>query len=64
MDFIQEHSKAFAGAFSALVVLMLKPYAPAVLDPTFEPALEIVVSMVVVWLSVYAAPANKPGAPK
>lgn len=59
MDFIQANAKAIAGAVTTLVVLLLRPYLPAVADPTFQPALEIVLSFLIVALAVWLVP-NKP----
>lgn len=59
MSFMRENAKAFAGALATLVVLFLKPYVPAVVDPTFQPALELVVSMLIIAATVWAVP-NKP----
>lgn len=58
-DFLQQNSKAIAGALAALVVIVLKPFCPQVLDPAFQPALEIVVSFILVGAAVWIAPANK-----
>ena len=57
-DFLQQNSKAFAGALTALVVLILKPFCPQVLDPTFQPALEVVIGPIMVGAAVWFAPAN------
>ena len=59
MDFIKENAKAFAGALSTLLVLILKPFVPAVADPTFQPALEIIVGVLVIAATVWLVP-NKP----
>lgn len=59
MDFIQTNAKAIAGAVTTLVVLLLRPYLPAVADPTFQPALEVVLSFLIVGIVVWRVP-NKP----
>lgn len=59
MDILRENAKAVAGAVATIVVLLLKPFVPAVADPTFQPALEIVVSMVVIAAAVWCVP-NQP----
>lgn len=56
MDFLKENAKAIAGAVATLVVLFAKPYWPQVADPSFQPALELVVSMAVIGLSVWLVP--------
>lgn len=58
-DFLQQNSKALAGAISALVVLILKPFVPQVLDPAFQPSLEILIGLIAVGVAVWLAPANK-----
>lgn len=63
MSFLQENAKAIAGAVTTLVVLFLKPYFPQVVDPTFQPALELVVSMVIIGMSVWMVP-NKAKGPE
>lgn len=56
MDFIRENAKAFSGALATLIVLLLKPFAPVVMDPLFQPALEIVVSALIVSATVWVIP--------
>ena len=63
MDFIRENAKAIAGAVSTLVCLLLKPMVPAVADPAFQPALELVASALIVAATVWAVP-NKPKEPQ
>lgn len=61
MDFLRENAKALAGAIATLFVLVLKPFLPVVADPTFQPALELVFSILIVAISVWITP-NKPKA--
>ena len=56
MDFLRENAKAFSGALVTLIVLLLKPFVPVVMDPLFQPALEIVVSALVVAGTVWLVP--------
>ena len=63
MDFLRENAKMFAGALSTLIVIMLRPYFPTVALPEFQPALEIVLSIVVVAASVWLTPNKPPSAP-
>lgn len=59
MDFIRENAKAIAGAVATLVCLLLKQLVPVVSDPAFQPALEIVITALIVAATVWAVP-NKP----
>lgn len=59
MDAIRENAKAIAAALSTLLVLILRPLMPQVSDPTFQPALEVVLSFLIVALAVWLVP-NKP----
>jgi len=56
MDFLRENAKAVSGAIVTLVVLLLKPFVPVVMDPLFQPALEIVVSSLIVAGTVWLVP--------
>ena len=59
MDLLKENAKAIAGAITTLVVLALKPFVPMVLDPMFQPSLEIIVSAIIIAGTVWLVP-NKP----
>lgn len=59
MDTIRENAKAIAAALSTLLVLILRPLMPQVADPTFQPALEVVLSFAIVGLTVWLVP-NRP----
>lgn len=59
MDAIRENAKAIAGAVTTLVVLLLRPFVPAVADPLFQPALEIIVGTAIVAMTIWLVP-NKP----
>ena len=59
MDTIRENAKAIAAALSTLLVLILRPLMPQVADPTFQPALEVVLSFAIVGLAVWLVP-NRP----
>lgn len=56
MDFLRENAKAFSGALATLIVLLLKPFAPVVMDPVFQPSLEIVVMSIIVACTVWLVP--------
>ena len=56
MDILRQNAKAIAGAIATLIVLLLKPYVPAVVDPAFQPALEIVVAIVIIAFAVWRVP--------
>jgi hypothetical protein len=60
MEILQQNSKAIAAAAATMVVVCLKPFWPAVVDPAFQPALEVLLSVAFVVGSVWVAPANKP----
>lgn len=59
MDFLRGNAKAVAGAVTTLIVLLLRPFVPAVADPMFQPALEIIVGALIVASTVWLVP-NKP----
>jgi len=56
MDFLRENAKAISGAIVTLIVLLLKPFLPAVVDPLFQSSLEIIVMSIIVAAAVWAVP--------